>query len=146
MQREGQARQGCLSVCAQGLCKDAKPTKHTQTLTLQIFLQFIITAYKLQTLNFPLYKRFVGFTKCNKSPSHLPLDVQLRASMPALEKGEASVARSSRANYGGDCNFLAAVFLITLVLSLVNIDKCTHSNSEPEKCYLTNRTIGSLLS
>ena len=35
MQREGQARQGCLSVCAQGLCKDAKPTKHTQTLTLR---------------------------------------------------------------------------------------------------------------
>ena len=33
MQREEQARQGCLSVCAQGLCKDAKPTKHTQTLT-----------------------------------------------------------------------------------------------------------------
>ena len=28
-------RQGCLSVCAQGLCKDAKPTKHTQTLTLR---------------------------------------------------------------------------------------------------------------
>ena len=59
MQREGQARQvisvlfkGCrngegrcngrgkqgkdaLSVCAQGLCKDAKPTKHTQTLALR---------------------------------------------------------------------------------------------------------------
>jgi len=29
VQREGQARQGRLSVCAQGLCKDAKPTKHT---------------------------------------------------------------------------------------------------------------------
>ena len=24
-----------LSVCAQGLCKDAKPTKHTQTLALR---------------------------------------------------------------------------------------------------------------
>ena len=35
MQREGQARQGCLSVCAQGLCKDAKPTKHTLTLILR---------------------------------------------------------------------------------------------------------------
>ena len=35
MQREGQARQGCLSVCAQVLCKDAKPTKHTQTLILR---------------------------------------------------------------------------------------------------------------
>ena len=35
MQREGEARQGCLSVCAQGLCKDAKPTKHTQTLALR---------------------------------------------------------------------------------------------------------------
>ena len=35
MQREEQARQGCLSVCAQGLCKDAKPTKHTQTLILR---------------------------------------------------------------------------------------------------------------
>ena len=31
--REGRARQGCLSVCAQGLCKDAKPTKHTQPFT-----------------------------------------------------------------------------------------------------------------
>ena len=35
VQREGQARQGRLSVCAQGLCKDAKPTKHTQMLTLR---------------------------------------------------------------------------------------------------------------
>ena len=35
VQREGQARQGCLSVCAQRLCKDAKPTKHTQTLALR---------------------------------------------------------------------------------------------------------------
>ena len=35
VQREGQARQGRLSVCAQGLCKDAKPTKHTQTLALR---------------------------------------------------------------------------------------------------------------
>ena len=33
----GRSEQGkdALSVCAQGLCKDAKPTKHTQTLTLQ---------------------------------------------------------------------------------------------------------------
>ena len=35
VQREEQARQGCLSVCAQVLCKDAKPTKHTQTLILR---------------------------------------------------------------------------------------------------------------
>ena len=33
----GRSEQGkeALSVCAQGLCKDAKPTKHTQTLTLR---------------------------------------------------------------------------------------------------------------
>ena len=33
----GRGEQGkdALSVCAQGLCKDAKPTKHTQTLTLR---------------------------------------------------------------------------------------------------------------
>ncbi len=33
----GRGKQGkdALSVCAQGLCKDAKPTKHTQTLTLR---------------------------------------------------------------------------------------------------------------
>ena len=73
------------------------------------------------------------------------LGVQLRASMPALEKGWGSVARSSRANYGGDCNCLEVVSLNALVLSLVNIDKCTHLNSEPEKCYPTKRTIGSLL-
>ena len=36
--------------------------------------------------------------------------------------------------------------LIPLVVSLFHIDKCTHSNSEPEKCYPTNSTIGSLLS
>ena len=35
--------------------------------------------------------------------------------------------------------------LVSLVLSLVNIDKCTHLNSEPEKCCPTKRTIGSLL-
>ena len=35
VQREEQARQVCLSVCAQVLCKDAKPTKHTQTLILR---------------------------------------------------------------------------------------------------------------
>ena len=57
-----------------------------------------------------------------------------------------SVARSSRANYGGDCNCLVVILLITLVVSLFHIDKCTHLNSEPEKCYPTKRTIGSLLS
>ena len=33
----GRSKQGkdALSVCAQGLCKDAKPTKHTQTLALR---------------------------------------------------------------------------------------------------------------
>ena len=33
----GRGKQGkdALSVCAQGLCKDAKPNKHTQTLTLR---------------------------------------------------------------------------------------------------------------
>ena len=33
----GRSKQGkdALNVCAQGLCKDAKPTKHTQTLTLR---------------------------------------------------------------------------------------------------------------
>ena len=36
--------------------------------------------------------------------------------------------------------------LVSLVLSLVNIDRCIDLNSEPEKCYLTNSTIGSLLS
>ena len=35
--------------------------------------------------------------------------------------------------------------LVSLVLSLVNIDKCIDSISEPEKCYPTKRTIGSLL-
>ena len=35
--------------------------------------------------------------------------------------------------------------LVSLVLSLVNIDKCTYLNSEPEKCCPTKRTIGSLL-
>ena len=34
--------------------------------------------------------------------------------------------------------------LVPLVLSLVNIDRCIDSNSEPEKCYPTKRTIGSL--
>ena len=59
-----------------------------------------------------------------------------------------SVARSSRANYSGDCSCLEVVSLIALVLvlSLVNIDKCIDLNSEPEKCYLAKRTIGSLLS
>ena len=76
----------------------------------------------------------------------------------SLEKGEVrsalnlprqrwtSVARSSRANYGGDCSCLEVVSLIPLVLFLFHIDRCTHSNSEPEKCYLAKRTIGSLLS
>ena len=36
--------------------------------------------------------------------------------------------------------------LVPLVLSLVNIDRCIDSNSEPEKCYLAKKTIGSLLS
>ena len=31
--------------------------------------------------------------------------------------------------------------LVSLVLSLVNIDKCIDSNSEPEKCYHTKSTI-----
>ena len=57
-----------------------------------------------------------------------------------------SVARSSRANYGGDCSCLEVVSLIPLVLFLFHIDRYTHSNSEPEKCYLAKRTIGSLLS
>ena len=39
-----------------------------------------------------------------------------------------------------------SLVLIPLVVSLFHIDKCTHSNSEPEKCCPTNRTIGSLLS
>ena len=43
-------------------------------------------------------------------------------------------------------NCLAVVFLNALVLSLFHIDKCIDSNSEPEKCYPTNSTIGSLLS
>ena len=36
----GRGKQGkdALSVCAQGLCKDAKPTKHTQTLALRKIL------------------------------------------------------------------------------------------------------------
>ena len=36
----GRSKQGkdALSVCAQGLCKDAKPTKHTQTITLRKIL------------------------------------------------------------------------------------------------------------
>jgi len=55
-----------------------------------------------------------------------------------------SVARSSRANYGGDCSCLEVVSLIPLVLFLFHIDRCTHSNSEPEKCCPTNSTIGSL--
>ena len=73
IQREGQARQGCLSVCAQGLCKDAKPTTHTQTLTLRIFPQFITAAHKPQTPRLP-YERFAGFTKCSKSPTLLPFN------------------------------------------------------------------------
>ena len=72
------------------IAMDAKPTKHTQTLTLQIFLQFIITAYKLQTLNFPLYKRFVGFTKCNKSPSHLPFNERPKALRPCKAFGRST--------------------------------------------------------
>ena len=36
--------------------------------------------------------------------------------------------------------------LIPLVVSLFHIDRCIDSNSEPEKCYPTKRTIGSLLS
>ena len=38
------------------------------------------------------------------------------------------------------------MYLIPLVVSLFHIDRCTHSNSETEKCYPTKRTIGSLLS
>ena len=60
-------------MCAQGLCKDAKPTTHTQTLTLQIFLQFITTAHKLQTPHLP-YERFAGFAKRSKSPIPLPFN------------------------------------------------------------------------
>jgi hypothetical protein len=37
----------------------------------------------------------------------------------------------------------SSLALVSLVLSLVHIDRCIHSNSEPEKCYPTNRTIGS---
>jgi len=47
---------------------------------------------------------------------------------------------------GGDCNCLEVVFLIALVVPLFHIDRCTHSNSEPEKCYPTKSTIGSSLS
>ena len=68
----------------------------------------------------------------------------LRSKLASLEKGWASISQSSRTNYGGDCNCLEVVFLIALVLSLVNIDRCIYSNSEPEKCYPTKRTIGSL--
>ena len=60
VQREGQARQGCLSVCAQGLCKDAKPTKHTQPFTgerglgigiiNQKFISKTVFLYKLNSL------------------------------------------------------------------------------------------------
>ena len=39
-----------------------------------------------------------------------------------------------------------SLVLIPLVVSLVNIDRCTHSNSELEKCCPTKRTIGGLLS
>jgi len=38
------------------------------------------------------------------------------------------------------------LYLIPLVVSLFHIDRCIHSNSEPEKCCPTNRTIVSLLS
>ena len=36
--------------------------------------------------------------------------------------------------------------LIPLVVSLFHVDRCIVSNSEPEKCYLAKRTVGSLLS
>ena len=36
--------------------------------------------------------------------------------------------------------------LVPLVVSRVNSSNIIKSNSEPEKCYLTNSTIGSLLS
>ena len=35
MQREGQARQGCLKRVCPEFCTDAKPYKHTQTLALR---------------------------------------------------------------------------------------------------------------
>ena len=76
MQREGQARQGCLK-CVPKVSHGCETKKHTQTLTLRIFLQFITTAYKLQTPNLA-YKHFAGFAKCSKSLSPLP----------PLEKGE----------------------------------------------------------
>ena len=62
----------------------------------------------------PFNERFASFAKCSKSPTPLPfnersvcfascktLGVQLRASMPTLEKGWGSVAWLDRANYGG---------------------------------------------
>ena len=49
-----------------------------------------------------------------KRPCLKPLGVQLRASMPALEKGWGSVARSSRANYVGIVNVLV-VFMVVLL-------------------------------
>ena len=53
-------------MCAQGLCKDAKPTKHTQTLTLRIFLQFSTTAHKLPPQYLPPLSKGGGLTARHK--------------------------------------------------------------------------------
>ena len=49
-------------------------------------------------------------------------------------------------NYDLGSGAVKSLALVSLVLSLVHIDRCTHSNSEPEKCCPTKRTIGSLRS
>ena len=73
------------------------------------------------------------------------LGVQLRASMPALEKGWGSVALLSRANYGGDC-FPLAPSLRCYPLTFKRVRFCCLVKPIQLKCCPTKRTIGSILS
>ena len=58
-------------MCVPKVSQGCETKKHTQTLTLRIFLQFITTAHKPHTPHLP-YKRFAGFAKCSKPPTPLP--------------------------------------------------------------------------
>ena len=77
-------------------------------------------------------------------------NVQVVIQVPLTPRRGGGVSKE-RGSYEGENleigrGAVKSLALVSLVLSLVNIDKCIDSNSEPEKCYPTNRTIGSLLS
>ena len=83
---------------------------------LQIFLQFIITAYKLQTPNLA-YKHFAGFAKCSKSPTFLaplPKGAGLRQAKP-LSIPLCSAIISTLKSFPFDCRKTEGSLLQTLL-------------------------------